>query len=318
MKPRGLLIANPQATSTSAAIRDVITRALGHEVDLEVVTTTHRGHAEQLASESHGLDLLITLGGDGTINEAVNGMLNSGHTDLPMLAAIPGGSANVMARALGFPNDAIEATGMILESLRTDASHDVGLGNAKFTPQETGEERSHWFTINAGVGIDAQVIASMEAQRASGRAASPTRYVWTAAQEYVGGLGRRGTAPLSLELPGHEPIEGLAMVIIQNTAPWTFFGPFAINPCPRASFDLGLDVFAPHSLGPLPAARFGLRMLRGSRAGEVPGQLTLLHDEAAFTIRTQDPTALQVDGDLMGHIDHVQFRHTPHALRIVG
>jgi diacylglycerol kinase family enzyme len=318
MKPRGMLIANPQATSTSTGMRDVITRALGHEVDLEVVTTTHRGHAEQLAAASHGLDLLITLGGDGTINEAVNGMLNSGHPDLPMLAAIPGGSANVMARALGFPNDAIEATGMILESLRTDASHDVGLGNAHFTPQETGEERSHWFTINAGVGIDADVIASMEAQRAAGRTASPTRYVWTAAQEYFSGLGTRRSAPLSLQVPGEDPIEGLAMVIIQNTAPWTFFGPFAINPCPRASFDLGLDVFAPHSLGPLPAARFGLRMLRGSRAGAVPGQLTLLHDQAAFTIRAESPTALQLDGDSMGHISSVHFRYTPHALRIVG
>ncbi len=318
MKPRGLLIANPNATSTSAAMRDVITRALGHEVDLEVVTTTHRGHAQQLAADSDGLDLLITLGGDGTINEAVNGMLNSGRQDLPMLAAIPGGSANVMARALGFPNDAIEATGMILESLRTDASHDVGLGNARFTALETGEERSHWFTINAGVGIDADVIASMEAQRAAGRAASPTRYVWTAAQEYLRDVGRRGQSPLSLQLPGQEPIEGLAMVIIQNTAPWTFFGPFAINPCPRASFDLGLDVFAPHSLGPLPAARFGLRMLRGSRAGAVPGQLTLLHDEAAFTIRSESPTALQLDGDSMGQIHSAFFRYAPHALRIVG
>ena len=201
MKPRGMLIANPQATSTSTGMRDVITRALGHEVDLEVVTTTHRGHAEQLAAASHGLDLLITLGGDGTINEAVNGMLNSGHPDLPMLAAIPGGSANVMARALGFPNDAIEATGMILESLRTDASHDVGLGNAHFTPQETGEERSHWFTINAGVGIDADVIASMEAQRAAGRTASPTRYVWTAAQEYFGGLGTPTLRPAEPAAP---------------------------------------------------------------------------------------------------------------------
>lgn len=318
MKPRGLLIANPQATSTSAGVRDVITRALRHEVDLDVVTTTHRGHAEQLASECSGLDLLITLGGDGTINEAVNGMLNSPHADLPMLAAIPGGSANVMARALGFPNDALEATGMILESLRTDASHDVGLGNAHFTPQETGQERSHWFTINAGVGIDAEVIASMESQRAAGRTASPTRYVRTAALEYVGGLGRRGSAQLSLERPAEDPIEGLAMAIIQNTAPWTFFGPFAINPCPRASFDLGLDVFAPHSLAPLPAARFGLRMLRGSLAGEVPGQLTLLHDQAAFTIQAEVPTALQLDGDLMGHIERVYFSHTPHALRIVG
>ena len=49
MKPRGLLIANPKATSTSAGMRDVITRALGHEVDLEVVTTTHRGHAARPA-----------------------------------------------------------------------------------------------------------------------------------------------------------------------------------------------------------------------------------------------------------------------------
>ena len=317
MLPAGLLIANPRATSTSAGVRDVITRALRHELDLEVITTTHRGHAEELAAGAHGLDLLITLGGDGTINEVVNGMLNSGYPDLPMLATIPGGSANVMARALGFPNDAIEATGMILESLRTDASHDVGLGNARFTPVETGQERSHWFTINAGVGIDADVIAAMEAQRSAGRAASPTRYVRTAALEYFRDVGRRGPT-LSLQLPGQEPVEGLAMLIVQNTAPWTFFGPFPINPCPDASFDLGLDVFAPHSLGPLPAARFGLRMLRGSRAGAVPGKLTLLHDEAAFTVRAETPTALQVDGDSMGHIDSVFFRYAPQALRIVG
>ena len=317
MKPRGLLIANPNATSTSAGMRDVITRALAHEVDLEVVTTTHRGHAEQLAADADGVELLVTLGGDGTINEAVNGLLNSGLSDLPMLAAIPGGSANVMARALGFPNDAIEATGMILESLRTDASHDVGLGNAQFTTLDTDREQSHWFTINAGVGIDADVVASMEAQRAAGRAASPTRYVWTAAREYVRDVGRRGN-PMSLQLPGREPIEGLAMVIVQNTAPWTFFGPFPINPCPEASFDRALDVFAPHSLGPLPAARFGLRMLRGSRAGEVPGQLTLLHDEAEFVVRSALPTALQVDGDSMGLVQAVTFRHTANALRIVG
>lgn len=158
----------------------------------------------------------------------------------------------------------------------------------------------------------------MEAQRAAGRAASPTRYVWTAAQEYVAGLGSRASSPLSLHLPGQEPIDGLAMAIIQNTAPWTFFGPFAINPCPRASFDLALDVFAPHSLSPIPAARFGLRMLRGSHAGAVPGQLTLLHDESRFTIRSQAPTALQVDGDSMGEVVAVDFSHTPHALRIVG
>lgn len=318
MKPRGLLIANPSATSTSPGMRDVITRALSHEVDLEVVTTTHRGHAESLGADAHGLDLLITLGGDGTINEAVNGMLNSGHTDLPMLATIPGGSANVMARAHGFPNDVIEATGMILESLRTDASHDVGLGNARFTPVGSDQERSQWFTINAGMGIDADVVASMEAQRAAGREASGARYAWTATQEYFRRMSRREHTSLSLKLPAQEPTDGLALAIIQNTAPWTFFGPFPINPCPRASFDLGLDLFAPHSLGLWSTTRYGLRMLRGSRAAAVPGRLTLLHDEAAFTLSSEEPANLQIDGDSMGQVTSAFFRSAPHALRIVG
>jgi len=318
MKQRGLLIANPNATSTSSGVRDVITRALSHEIDLEVITTTSRGHAEELAAATEGIELLITLGGDGTINEVVNGMLNSGRADLPMLATIPGGSANVMARALGFPNDAIEATGMILESLRTDASHHVGLGNAVFVAVETGIEHSKWFTINAGVGIDADVVAAMEAQREAGRAASGTRYAWTAFQEYMRDVGRRNHPKMSLQLPGQDPVEGLAMVIVQNTAPWTFLGPFPINPCPRASFELGLDVFAPHSLGLASTTRYGLRMLRGSRKGEVPGHLTLLHDEAAFIVRAEAPIALQLDGDSMGRVDSVDFRSRPRALRIIG
>jgi diacylglycerol kinase family enzyme len=317
MRRRGRLIANPKATSTSPGMRDVLTRALSHELDLEVITTTHRGHAAELAAASAGLDLLITLGGDGTINEVVNGMLNSGRADLPMLAAIPGGSANVMARALGFPNDAIEATGMILESLRTDSSHEIGLGNVLFRSADSEVEQSHWFTINAGVGLDAEVVEAMEAQREQGHAASPTRYVRTAVQQYFLETDRRNPT-LSLQLPGEAPITGLAMAIVQNTAPWTFFGPFPINPCPRASFALGLAVFAPHSLGVVSTVRYGLRMLRGSRAGGVEGGLVVLHDVSEFTIRAESPASLQVDGDALGRVTDVTFRAAPRALRIVG
>jgi diacylglycerol kinase family enzyme len=316
MTRRGLLIANPHATSTSPQVRDIITRALSHELDLDVVTTTHKGHAAELAAATDA-DLVVTLGGDGTINEVVNGMMESGRSARPMLAAIPGGSANVMARALGFPNDPIEAAGMILESLRTDSSHEIGLANARFTSSETGTAHSHWFTINAGVGLDARVIEAMEAQRAQGHAATPLRYVRTAIGEYFRDTDR--THPiLSLQLPGQEPISGLALVIVQNTAPWTFFGPFAVNPCPRASFELGLDVFAPHSLGVPSTVRFGLRMLRGSRAGSVEGGLTVLHDESAFTVRAEAPTSLQLDGDAMGGVTEVDFRSVPRALRIIG
>lgn len=320
MKPRGLLIANPKATTTSPRMRDVITGALGHELDLEVVTTTHRGHAQQLAARARreGVDLVMTLGGDGTINEAVNGMLgDSPDDDMPLLATIPGGAANVLARALGFPNEAIEAAGMILESLRTGTSHTIGLGHARFTTVETGLEQTHWFTINAGVGLDADVIAAMEAQRASGRSASPARYLWTIIQEYVRDPERKEPT-LSLERPGVAPITGIALAIVQNTAPWTYFGPFPINPCPQASFELGLDVFAPHSLGIVSTARYGARMLRGSRLGGVPGGLTLLHDQPGFTIRAEGVASLQIDGDSMGRVESVEFRSVPHALRIVG
>ncbi|HEX6887979.1 MAG TPA: diacylglycerol kinase family protein [Candidatus Nanopelagicales bacterium] len=317
MKPRGLLIANPNATSTSPRMRDIITGALSHELDLEVVTTTHRGHAAELAAATTDIALLVTLGGDGTINEVVNGLLESGREELPMLAAIPGGSANVMARALGFPNDPIEATGMILESLRTDSSHTIGLGNARYVEDGTGVARSHWFTINAGLGLDAKVISAMEAQRAEGHAASPTRYLRTAVREYFADHER--TAPaLTLELPGEEPIEGIAMIIVQNTSPWTFIGPMPVNPCPRASFETGLDVFAPHSLGLTSTARYGLRMLRGSRAPGVAGQLTALHDVTAFTVIAERPTSLQVDGDGMGLVSAVSFRSAPKALTILG
>jgi diacylglycerol kinase family enzyme len=91
-----------------------------------------------------------------------------------------------------------------------------------------------------------------------------------------------------------------------------------INPCPLASFELGLDAFAPHSLGLMSTTRYGLRMLRGSRAGAVPGRLTLLHDESEFTIRAGGPIGLQLDGDSMGEVDSVHFRARPRALRIVG
>lgn len=320
MKPRGLLIANPNATTTSPRMRDVITGALAHEIDLEVETTTHRGHAVELGRQARrdAIDIVVTLGGDGTINEAVNGMLADGPGDpMPILAAVPGGSANVLARALGFPNDAIEATGMVLESLRDGSSHQIGLGLARFTPIGSAAEITHWFTINAGVGLDADVVRAMEVQRAQGHKASGQRYLFTAVRQYFGPTDRKH-APLRIERPGVPAIEGVFLAIIQNTAPWTYFGPVPINPCPQASFDVGLDVFAPQAMDLLSTARYGARMIRGSRLGPVKGGLALLHDQPSLTIFADPPGALQIDGDSMGTVDQVQFTSVPRALRIAG
>src|ERR1700761_3644191 len=111
MRVRALLIVNPRATTTTKPVREVIVRTLAAKAEIEVVETRHRGDARGIAA---GGDALLVLSGDGTINEAVNGLMDrtsvrAGHTagdtaapadQLPALGALPGGNANVFTRDL--------------------------------------------------------------------------------------------------------------------------------------------------------------------------------------------------------------------------
>ena len=161
-----MLIVNPHATSTTPLRRDVIARALASELDLTVVQTRYRGHAAQFAGDAaqDRFQLVLTLGGDGTVNEAVNGLLRAfppeagGPETRPALAALPGGSANVFTRALGMPADPVDATGRLLAALTGGGRRTIGVGLAQ----------DRYFTINAGLGIDAEVVRAIEGLRADG------------------------------------------------------------------------------------------------------------------------------------------------------
>jgi diacylglycerol kinase family enzyme len=98
---RALLVFNPNATTTDDRVRDVIASALSSATDLEVAPTKQRGHALHLvAGAVHaGVDAVFALGGDGTANEVIQALAG---TDV-LLGVIPGGGANVFARALGLP-----------------------------------------------------------------------------------------------------------------------------------------------------------------------------------------------------------------------
>lgn len=308
---RGLLVVNPRATTTSPRIVDVIVHALSDVIDLDVVFTAHRDHATALgegALES-GLDIVATLGGDGVINEVVNGILRDGPgPGVPLLATVPGGSGNVFARSLGIPLDPIEATGMLLELIRARSVRTIGLGRAD----------ARWFVANAGLGIDAEIIAAMEQQRRSGRTATPLRYLGTTLDQYFRHTNRREPG-LTLDRDGEAPVDGVFLAFVQNTAPWTFLGTKPINPCPQASFDTGLDVFATRRLGVPTALVAATRMVTGSaRAGTARGAITVWHDVDAFTLTARRPVALQVDGEGLGDCTAMTFRAHPQALRVVA
>ena len=127
-RPRALLLFNPNATTTDDAVRDVIASALASAVELSIQPTKQRGHATHLAAGAvhEGVDVVFALGGDGTANEVLQALAGT-----PVkLGIIPGGGANVFARALGLPNDAVHATSVLLERLREYPVLDLSIEEA--------------------------------------------------------------------------------------------------------------------------------------------------------------------------------------------
>ncbi|MFI7449222.1 diacylglycerol/lipid kinase family protein [Nonomuraea sp. NPDC049714] len=318
---RTMLLVNPKATTTNARTRDVLIRALGAAVDLTVEQTGYRGHAAALAATARakGYDVVAVLGGDGTINETVNGLLNPVNggeqpgddpsAGRPGLIVIPGGSANVFARALGLPNEPIEATGAVLEALREGRRRTVGLGQALW------EGESRYFTFCSGLGYDAEVIRAVEGLRGAGRKATPTRYVNTALRHYLA-TDKRHPA-MRLTGPGIPSAAGVFMAIISNTSPWSYIGSKPVTPTPWAGFETGLDMLALRRIGPVamvPTIRHILTQRDSLPSGR---HLVQLHDEAEFTLTANRPVAFQLDGDYLGEREYVTFRATPNALQVL-
>jgi diacylglycerol kinase family enzyme len=314
-----LLIVNPRATSTTRLRRDVIVRALASAVDLEVVQTRYRGDATGLAADARcaGYGLILTLGGDGTVNEAINGILGAPGAlagdslppaaGRPALAPLPGGSANVFTRALGLPADPVDAAGWILQALADGRRRDIGVGLAD----------DRYFAFNAGLGFDAEVVRAVEGQRAHGRTVTPALYARTAVRQFYLRTDR-GRPPLTLERAGHPPAGPFFVAIVSNTAPWTYLGRRPVNTNPQAAFDCGLDVFAMRSLHTSATLRT-LRQVLSAGGPRARGRSVLTgHDEAALTFEAARPVAFQVDGEYMGERERVRFTSIPKALSVIA
>ncbi len=303
---RALLVVNPKASTTSARVRDVLAHALASEVKLDVVETNHRNHATELAEQAvrDGLDVVVALGGDGTVNEVVNGLLHDGpRPGLPALAVVPAGRTNVFARSLGLPNSAVEATGVLLQSLLEDRRRTIGLGRAD----------DRWFTFNVGLGLDAGAVRRVEKARAKGRTATQPLYVRAALKEFY--LGAQRKASFTLTRPGAEPLE-LALALVCNTDPWTYLAERPVRLCPDASFDTGLDVLGLTRSATATTLRTLSHVL--SKNGRPHGKHVVnLHDLAELTLTSSVPLPMQVDGDLVGDRESVRLVSVPAALDVM-
>ena len=303
---RALLVVNPKATTTSVRVRDVLAHALASEVKLDVVETEARGHATALAQQAalDGLDVVVALGGDGTVNEVANGILHAGPQEgLPALAVVPAGSTNVFARALGMSNNPIEATSELLEALLEGRRRTIGLGRAD----------DRYFTFNAGLGLDAGAVRRVEKARSKGRTATQPLYVRSALREYYRGSAR--TSPLLLTCPGADPVE-LGLALVCNTDPWTYLGPRPVRPCPDADFAAGLDVFGMTTVPTLAVLRH-LAQLLGADSRPRGKRVVLLHDLPWMALTCVEPLPFQLDGDFVGDRTSVTLTSVPAALQVV-
>jgi diacylglycerol kinase family enzyme len=311
---RGLLIVNPKATSTNERARRAIAATLRHEIDLEVETTTSRGHATELArsAAADGVDVVVVLGGDGTINEVVNGLLGPeppSADELPLLALLPGGHANVLAGALGLERDPQKAAHEAVRLLSAGSIRTIGLGTAG----------SRWFTFNAGLGIDAEVVATVEDLRHRGLAASSATYVAGAVKTWVS--TQRWSGPMAIDVEGNDgtlqQLDGVVFAIVQNTAPWTMLGERPLQASPGAHLDRGLDLVALASLSTPTTVRTLGSMLIGKGVVDGP-DTTVVQDLRRIRIRSSRPMPLQVDGDLLGETDDLVLESHERALRVLS
>ncbi|HET9970757.1 MAG TPA: diacylglycerol kinase family protein [Streptosporangiaceae bacterium] len=310
---RGLLIVNQHATSMTGTVADLAIRSLSGLVGLDVERTQYRGHARDLAAAADA-DLIIVHGGDGSINEAVNGVMSrdgtggpgTGPQGRPLIAIIPGGGANVLARGLGLPVDAAAAIRRLRESLAAGRYRTIGLGLAG----------DRYFTFSAGLGWDAEVVGEVDRLRAEGHRESATLFLRTVVRSYYRGTDRRRPA-LTLERDGEPPVSDLFMTIITNRSPWTYLHSRAVLPVPNPDFSSGLDLLA-------------LRRLRLARIVSAVGQMLYIRSRTprgrdlmsvlgseSLAVRSSRPIALQVDGEYLGETEAVKFQFVPHALRIV-
>ena len=303
---RMLVIVNPYATTMSDRLKHLVVYALQGRYEVEAVDTQRRGHAIELCREAagEGYDVVCAFGGDGTVNEAANGLAGS----RTPLTCLPGGATNVYARMLGIPNDVVDATEHLLRMADEWRPRPVDLGTVN----------GRVFTFSAGVGLDASVVERVD-RHPHLKARLGAWYFTSSAFSVF--LRRYVVNPPRLEVEvGGRTIPGVTAVV-QNGSPYTYFQRTPIEMGEGAALDSG-DlagvVLERASPADMPTVLFRAlsrraRIVDHRRVSQFSGV-----DRVVVRSADARPVPLQVDGDHIGDVDQAEFGIRAAALRVVS
>ena len=303
---RMLIIVNPYATTVSDRLRTLVVYALRGAYEVEAIDTQSPGHATELTREAagQGYDVVVAFGGDGTVNEAVNGLAGS---DTP-LTCLPGGRANVYCRMLGIPSDVVDATEHLLRIADDWCPRAV----------DVGEVNGRKFVFSAGVGLDASVVQRVDAHPRMKARLGEWYYTWAGIDTFT---RRYVVRPPRLEaIVGEQRIPGVT-AIVQNATPYTYFGDRPVQMAEGATLvsgDLAGIVLARARPSGIPTIIWRALSKRAKVSDH--RHIHPFSGVTELSVRTTDerPLPLQVDGDHIGDAEEATFGVDAGALQVVA
>jgi diacylglycerol kinase family enzyme len=308
-----LIIVNPYAMTVSDRLKNLVVYALQGRYEVETIETEAQNHATEIGREvkDHGYDVVVAFGGDGTLNEVVNGLAG---TELPV-SVLPGGSTNVVCRTLGIPNDVVDATEHLLALADDWKPRKIDLGCV--------DDRR--FVFSCGVGIDATVVRRVDAHPRLKSRAGPYYYSWAALSAFYRSY-LVNPIRVRVKTSSGEEAEGVT-ALAQNSDPFTYFARRPVRVCEGVEIDdgtLALGVLrraAQRDMPTLIARLFSERRPAARHrqiehfAGVTEATVTSISETGDGIVR---PFPIQVDGDYIGEKTEVTLRAEPGALTIVA
>ena len=305
-RKRMLVIINPVATKMSDRVKSLVVYALQGRYDVTTRETKAKGDAIAISREAaaDGYDVVVTFGGDGTVNEAANGLAGTATA----LTPLPGGSNNVVAKLLGIPTDLVDAT-----------EHLLGVADRwEPRPVDLGMVNGRYFTFAAGIGLDASVVERVDRNPALKKRFGPYYFVECAIMTF---LRRYVVNPprLAVDVDGRS-VAGVSL-FVQNAENYTYFKGRAVALVEGARFDSGcLAGVVLTRARPYDVPTVTFRALSGAARIAKHRGVDAFGAFGEAVVRSTDGRAIpiQVDGDHIADELEARFTVVPGALRVVA